>query len=395
MLGNEPNEGGAMNTMSSRLSLSVSIAGFFALAANLSAAELKLPNTLVTTAYDTSSAGYSQMVAIGSMLKNQHGVNLRVLPGKNDVSRLTPLKKGTSQFAATGAESVFAQEAIYTFGTQAWGPMPIRLLLVNRSDACGNFVVAGDIGVKSMADMKGKRVAWVRGSPFLQTVTEGLLAFANLSMDDVKKVEVGGWQASIDGIVNGDIDATIVTTNSPGVLKVQASPRGATHPPLPLADEAGWKRLRDFLPWAIKGTCTDGQAIPGGKQEGSLAIYPMMVATETTSADIAYGLTMAMVKGFDAYKDSAPGADGWALSRQLEDFYLPWHDGAIRALKELGKWNDKMQAHQDKMLERQAVLASAWRKYTAKPASDFDRGWMAARASALKTAGMSPLFEIW
>ena len=384
-----------MNRKNACRGLCASLLGIFAVAANLGAADLKLPNTLVTTAYDTSSAGYSQMVAIGSMLKNQHGVNLRVLPGKNDVSRLTPLRKGTAQFAATGAESVLAQEAVFTFGTEAWGPTPVRLLLVNRSRACGNFVVAADTGVKTMADMKGKRVAWIRGSPFLQMATEGLLAFANLSMDDVKKVEVGGWQASIDGIVNGDIDATIVITNSPGVLKIQASPRGATHPPLPLADEAGWKRLRTFLPWSIKGECTDGQAIPGGKQEGSLAIYPMMIATSDTSADVAYGMTMAMIKGYDAYKDGAPGADGWALSRQLEDFYLPWHDGTIKALKELGKWNDTMQAHQDSMLKRQAVLASAWKKYTAKPDADFDKGWMAARASALKVAGMQVLFESW
>jgi hypothetical protein len=186
-----------------------------------------------------------------------------------------------------------------------------------------------------------------------------------------------------------------VVTNSPGVLKVQASPRGATHLPLPLADEAGWKRVRAFVPWAVKGECTDGQAIPGGKQEGMAAIYPMMISTDDTSADVAYGMTIAMVKGYDAYKNGAPGADGWALSRQLEDYFLPWHDGAIRALKELGKWNDKMQTHQDNMLKRQAVLASAWKNYTARPASDFDKGWMAARASALKAAGMPVLFETW
>lgn len=376
-------------------SLSIVFVGLFALAASSFAAELKLPKTIVTTAYDTSSAGYSQMVAIGSMLKNQYGVNLRVLPGKNDVSRLTPLKKGTAQFAATGFESIFAQEAVYTFGTEPWGPMPIRLLLVNRSRSCTTFLVAADTGAKTMADMKGKRVAWVRGAPALQVVTEALLAFANLSMDDVQRVEVGGWQASVDGVVNGDIDATIVVTNSPGVLKVQASPRGATHLPLPIADEAGWKRLHSQAPWLVKGECTDGQAIPGGKQDGIATIYPMMIATGDMSSDLAYGMTMAMVNGFDAYKDGAPGADGWALSRQLEDYLLPWHDGAIKALKELGRWNDKMQAHQDNMLKRQAVLASAWKQYTAKPASDFDKGWMAARASALKAAGMPVLFETW
>lgn len=384
-----------MNRKNVCRSLCASLLGIFALAANLSAADLKLPDTLVTTAYDTSSAGYSQMVAIGSMLKNKYGVNLRVLPGKNDVSRLTPLKKGTAQFAAGGGDSVFAQEGVFTFGTQGWGPMPIRLLLINRSGACGNFVVAKDTGVKTMADLKGKRVAWVRGAPSLQKLSEALLAFANLTPDDVKKVEVGGWQASIDGILNGDIDAAIVTTNSTAVIKIQASPRGATHPPLPLADEAGWKRTRHILPWLVKGQCTDGPAIPGGKQEGVAALYPILISTHDTSVDIAYGMTKAMVEGFDAYKDGAPGINGWHVSQQLEDYFLPWHEGAIKALKELGKWNNKMQEHQDKMLKRQEALAKAWKAYTAKPAADFEKGWMAARASALSAAGMQVIFETW
>jgi len=52
------------------------------------AGDVKLPDTLVTTAYNTGTTGYSQMIAVGGMLKKRYGVNLRVLPGKNDVARL-------------------------------------------------------------------------------------------------------------------------------------------------------------------------------------------------------------------------------------------------------------------------------------------------------------------
>ncbi len=55
----------------------------------------KLPETLTWTAYDVGSGGYNQAVAIGAALKNKLGVNLRVLPGKNDVSRTMPLRDGT------------------------------------------------------------------------------------------------------------------------------------------------------------------------------------------------------------------------------------------------------------------------------------------------------------
>lgn len=354
-----------------------------------------LPSTLVTTAYNTGTSGYSQMVAIGAMMKNKLGVDLRVLPGKNDVSRLSPVKAGKAQFTATGSDSVYAQEAVFTFGTQKWGPMPVRLLMLNRSNACTNFAVADDVGVKSMSDLKGKRVAWVRGSPALQKATEALLAFANVSLDEVEKVEVGGWAASINGIIDGDIDAAITSTGSTFMLKMDASPRGVYHPPIAHSDADGWGRIQNLVPWYVQSICTDGPGIPDGKQDGVASVYPILIGLESLTDEIAYGMTKAMVENFADYEKGAPAAYGWALDKQLEDFYLPTHDGTIRYMKEVGKWTAKAQANQDKLLARQAVLANAWKAYNASPESDFDKGWMAARASALEAAGHPPIFQNW
>ena len=354
-----------------------------------------LPKTLVTTAYNTGTTGYSQMVAIGAMMKNKLGVNLRVLPGKNDVARLSPVKAGKAQFTATGSDSVYAQEAVFTFGGEKWGPMPVRLLLLNRSRACTNFAVAEDVGVKTMADLKGKRVAWVRGSPALQKATESLLSFANVGLDEVTKVEVGGWAASINGVINGDIDAAITSTGSTFMLKMDASPRGVYHPPMPHADADGWKRIQSVVPWYVQGMCSDGPGIPGGKQEGIASVYPILIGLASLSDDVAYGMSKAMIDNFADYENDAPAAYGWGLDRQLEDFYLPTHDGAIRFLKEKGKWTAKAQANQEKMLARQDVLKKAWDAYKASPADDFSKGWMKARADSLTAAGFEPIFTTW
>ena len=121
--------------------------GVLRLAALAGAAEaggIELPRTLVCTAHNTGSAGYGQAVAVGSVLKNAYGVNLCVLPGKNDVSRLTPLRRGKARFSATGSDSIYAQEAVHTFGTRQWGPQPIRLLLHNVADGCAVALAAAD-----------------------------------------------------------------------------------------------------------------------------------------------------------------------------------------------------------------------------------------------------------
>lgn len=373
------------------------IAGIVAMAwaSAASAADVNLPKQLVTTAYNTGTSGYSQMVAIGKMLQNKYGVNLRVLPGKNDVARLTPVKAGKAQFTATGSDSVYSQEAVFTFGTAKWGPMPVRLLAVNRSNACTVFAVAKDTGVTEMKGLKGKRVAWVRGSPALQKAAQALLSYANLGWDDVTKVEVGGWAASINGIIDGDIDAAITASNSTFMLKMDASPRGVIHPPTPHADADAWKRLQSIVPWYYKHSCTDGPGVVGGKQESVSSIYPVLISTTATSDDTAYGMVKAMMGNIADYKDDAPGAYAWTPDRQLEDFYLPSHAGAIAYWKEAGIWTAKSQANQDEKLKRQDVLKAAWDTFVASKPADHNTGWMKARAAALTEAGFDPVFTSW
>src|SRR3546814_5761770 len=131
------------------------------------------------------------------------GVTLRVLPGKNDGSRTVPLREGKVPFSANGVGGTYmAQEGMYEFGGKDWGPQPVRSLLLNDSDALLTVVAAGDAGVKTIADLKGKRVAWVVGAPSLNQNITALLAYANLGWKDVKKVEFGCFGQAMDGITN-------------------------------------------------------------------------------------------------------------------------------------------------------------------------------------------------
>ncbi|MFT7246551.1 MAG: hypothetical protein ACI82A_003928, partial [Candidatus Azotimanducaceae bacterium] len=50
--------------------------------------EFELPRAMAWSAYNLGTTGYNQAVGISKMLKDKHRVTLRVIPGKNDVSRL-------------------------------------------------------------------------------------------------------------------------------------------------------------------------------------------------------------------------------------------------------------------------------------------------------------------
>ncbi|MEL6373411.1 MAG: TAXI family TRAP transporter solute-binding subunit [Pseudomonadota bacterium] len=372
-------------------------AGFGVLfAAPALAQDIKLPGQLSWTAYGTGSAGYNQSVAIGSALKNVLNVSLRVLPGKNDVSRTEPLRRGKVQFSATGVGGSFmAQEGAFQFGGKKWGPQRIQMLLLNNGAINLAVGVAGDVGVKEYKDLKGKRVAWVKGAPALNVNVEAYLAFGGLTWKDVKKVEFGGFGASWKGMVNGQVDAAFASTNSGRAYALEASPRKLVWPKVPHADKEGWARLQKIAPFFQPNMATVGATISKDKPlEGAGYPYPVLVAMGDQKPDLVYNMTKAMVELFDKYDGKAPGIGGWNIKKQNFKWVIPVHPGAVKYYKEKGIWTDDMEAHNAKLMKRQDVLAAAWKAFTAKKVADdkWDAAWRTARHAALKAAGFQPVF---
>lgn len=361
---------------------------------------IKLPETIAWTAYDVGSGGYNQAVAIGTALKNKLGVNLRVLPGKNDISRTLPVREGKVQFSANGVGGAYlAQEAVYEFGAKDWGPQPVRSLVLNNSDALLTIVTAKDANIKTMADLKGKRVAWVVGAPSLNQNITALLAFANLTWKDVTRVDFPGFGQAMDGIIANQVDAAFSSTISGQAYKIAASPRGIQYPTVPHADKAGWARLNKIAPFFIPFKGTEGAELSKDKPaEAATYPYPVLMSYASADAGVVYNMTRAMIELFDEYKAGAPGNNGWALDRQRFDWVIPVHDGAIKYFKEIGKWNANLQKHNDGLVQRQKVLADAWAATTKSAPPDdaaFAKTWMKNRADALKKAGMEPVLTEW
>jgi TRAP transporter TAXI family solute receptor len=359
-----------------------------------------LPATLAWSAYDVGSGGYNQAVAIGNALKQRYGVNLRVLPGKNDVSRTLPVREGQVQFSANGVGgSYLAQEGVFEFGAKAWGPQPIRGLMLNNSDQVLTVVAAKDSGIKTVADLKGKRVAWVIGAPSLNQNITAILAFANLSWDDVKRVDFGGFGAAMDGVINGQADAAFTSSISGKAYQLAKSPRGIVYPVISHADKAGWERMNKTAPFFFPFMGAEGADLDKDhKVESASYPYPILMTYDRQDANTVYAMTKAMVDTFADYKDNAPGNVGWAVERQNFAWVIPYHEGAIRYWKERGLWKPEHQAHNDKLIARQKVLADAWKAVQGAGHADdkaFEQAWMKARVDALRKAGLEPVVTEW
>jgi TRAP transporter TAXI family solute receptor len=373
-------------------------AALAALSLHASAQDVKLPTTLTLTAYDTGSSGFNIAVAIGKAFKEKYTTDVRVLPAGNDVARLAPLKGGRAQASAMGIGVYFAQEGVFEFGVKEWGPQPLRLLMASSACNAISLGVAKDAGVKEIKDLKGKRVGMVVGAPALNQNAFAVLAFGNLTRNDVKLVEFSSYGAMWKGILNNEVDAAIASTISGQAREAEASPRGLYYPPTPAADKAGWDRLRKFGPYYAphKASCGVGISKDNPVELPNYP-YPIMMAYANQPADLIYGITKAMIVTYAAYKDGAPGAEGFELARQDLSWVLPYHEGAVRAFKEAGVWKAEHDTHNQALVKRQQVLADAWNAYLKTNPSDdraaFGKGWLGARAAALSKAGLPTVFD--
>lgn len=380
--------------------------GIFALAAAAACAfaapafaqAVKLPSTLTVTAYDTGSSGFNIAVAVGKAFKDKHGTDVRVLPAGNDVARLAPLRGGRAQASMMGVGVYFAQEGVLEFGVKEWGPQPLRLILASSDCNAIGLGVAKDTGVKEVKDLRGKRVGMVVGSPALNQNALAVLAFGGLTKNDVKLVEFSSYGAMWKGIINNEVDAAIGSTISGQAKEAEASPRGLIYPPAPAADKAGWVRVNKISPYYSPHKATCGVGISAQNPvELTNYPYPIFMVYASQPESLVYSLAKSMIVNYDAYKDGAPGAAGLELKRQILSWALPYHEGAVRAFKESGVWNAEHEAHNEGLIKRQDILAATWNAFLkTNPPEDkqaFLKGWMAARAAALKAARLDVIFE--
>ena len=322
----------------------------------------KLPGMIVWSSYDVGSGGFIQAGAMANALKKQFDVKIRILPSGTSVGRLTPLKTGAAKYGFLADETFFALEGTYEFASYIWGPQDLRVIIQHPSVI--SLATAAKAEIKTPADFKGKRVAWVIGSPTLYVKAEAFLAFAGLTWKDVQKVEMPSYAAALKGLIEDKVDAAIGIPTASIFYELEASQRGVYWPEFPASDKEGWARIRKIAPWTFPGKDDRGAGLKKGQPRELPAYnYPQIVTYAKTSADEVYALVKALDETFGLYKDADPVMSDWALSKAGKTpAGAPFHEGAIRYLKEKGIWKAEDEQWNKKILARAKKIQQAWGK---------------------------------
>lgn len=355
--------------------------------APLSASAQELPKTMTWSAYDVGSAGYAEASAIADAFGKKYGTKIRIQPSGSAIGRLQPILTKRADVGFLATETFFATEGIYDFSERRWGPQDLRVL-AGRPAAFGVFTAA-DGDIKTLADLKGKRIALVAGNPSVNVKCEAFLAFADLSLDDVEPTMFPTYAAAMSSVVKNEADASCTTTTPSQVYELEASPKGIRWLDVPPEDKEGWARIEAVAPFFQPYVETIGAGISEEKPAKIMAYrYPMLVVRSDMTDDMAYAFIKAVDETYDLYKDATAVMKRWKLEESgVPAADAPFHDGAIRYLKERGIWKDEHQAWNDTRTARLNALMAAWpeaiKEADGKSDEEFAEIWEQRRAKVL------------
>ncbi len=332
-------------------------------------ARTALPETMIWSTYDGGSSGYVESSAIADAFGRKYGYRIRLQPSGTAIGRVKPLIDRRVDYGWLANEVFFASEGIYEYCLPELGPQNLRTLIGRRNSI--SVVVTAESGIRNLTDLKGKRFAIARANSSVNVKMEAIMAFGQLSWDDLELIEMPGYGATMKALIEGRADATVAAPASPALRELEASPHGIGWVELPASDNAGGARARRVLPFVEPYEESLGPGLSKEKPVWMIGYrHPMLTTNADSSADQAYAMLKAVVETYDLYKDATPIMTRWDVRKAgTPPMDAALHDGAVRYLKEIGQWSAENQAWQDGMLRRHEALLDAWRGLIGTPAA--------------------------
>jgi len=333
---------------------------------SFAAEEFKLPPFIPITTYDLGSSAYMTTAMATEAITERTGQKFRLLPGSTDVARMSAMRSGAVPFIATGGGATFASAGKAEFAHMSWGPQDVRIVWCPAITGI-TMMVRGDSGIKKPSDLKGKKVAFVEGSPGLNVQVTAHLAFGGLTWNDVKKIKVPSYAKGCEGVISGHLDAAATVPTSSFARRLEASKHGINYVSLPPDNEAGFKRAAKVFPFWAKYTATNGAGVSKEKPL-HCATYanPITICMADQDPDLVYWMVKNLAEAYPVFaKKSAVMKSNWTVDwciQLIKKTAIPVHPGAIRYWKEAGRWTTAMEERNNKLLEGKKALISLWKK---------------------------------
>lgn len=193
------------------------------------------------------------------------------------------------------------------------------------------IVASADSGIKTLADLKGKRVSVGAARSGTELNARAVLKAAGLTYADLAKVEYMGFGESVELMKNRQLDATLQSAGL-GVASIRDLANSVPIVLIPVPDSVVAK-IND--PAYIAGV------IPAGTYEGQTQAIPtatipnVLVTNMNVTDEVAYEMTKSLFTNLPQLVAAHSAAKGIVPANGPKT-PVPLHPGAIKYYKEAG-----------------------------------------------------------
>ena len=195
-----------------------------------------------------------------------------------------------------------------------------------------HFVAAADSGIKSFADIKGKRISVGAPKSGTQLNSQKILEAAGISYKDFSKVEYLSYAESVELMKNRQLDVTLLSSGA-GVAALRD---------LATSQKVVFLTIPAEIVTKINDAAYQVGTIPANTYEGQTAdvqtitVQNFLVTHAGVSTETVYKMTKSMFENLDQMVAAHAAAKGINLDNAIKSLPAPLHAGAEKYYREVG-----------------------------------------------------------
>jgi TRAP transporter TAXI family solute receptor len=267
--------------------------------------------------------------AIAKVLKEKAGLNVLVQPTAGETTLIPMVGRAEADLGIANIMEVVEV-------TKAGGSQQPDLRLIGAIHPLRvAFWVRKDTPMKTMADIKGKRVPM--GFSAMRTIdvlVKAMLATGGLSEKDVVPVMVPNVIRDADDFVAGNSDIFFFAFGAPKVREVDATVGGIRALEIP---EGGMEASRKIFPYGYLTQGTPGPFFIGLEKPMGVYSYDNMLFTNAKVKDeVVYKIIETMENNKADLVSVQPALRDFSAAGLYKKYDIPYHPGALKYFKDKG-----------------------------------------------------------
>jgi uncharacterized protein len=270
------------------------------------------------------SLNHTSASAISKVVKEKGGINMLVQPTAGESVLVPMVARGEVEIGITNIME--AQAAIDA------GQKDLRILTAVHALRTP-FFVRKDSNMRTIADLKGKRVALgYSAMRNIDIATRAMLATAGLTEADVKPVLVPNVVRSADDFIAGNADMFYFAFGGPKVREADATVGGLRVLEM---DETGMPAARKIMAYGYASPVTPGPIFIGVEKPMKVYAFDnILITSSKVKDDLIYKVLETMEKNKDDLIAVQPVLREFTPAFGYANYALPYHPGALKFFKD-------------------------------------------------------------